>query len=144
MKRLSKKKMIIFAIGQLGWSMLSGIINTWLVTFYLPAQVDIDGGATQYIVPGLVIFGFLTVLGLITGLSRIFDAITDPLIANMSDRFNNKWGRRNPFMQWAAIPLSIVTVLLFCAPVEAISSTNIIWISVFIVLFYTFMTMYCT
>ena len=144
MKRLTKKKMIVFAIGQLGWSMLSGIINTWLVTFYLPAQVDIEGGATQYITPGLVIFGFLTILGLITALSRIFDAITDPLIANMSDRFNNKWGRRNPFMQWAAIPLSIVTVLLFCAPVKAISGTNVVWISIFIVLFYTFMTMYCT
>ena len=144
MKRLTKKKMIIFAIGQLGWSMLSGIINTWLVTFYLPAQVDIEGGATQYITPGLVIFGFLTILGLITALSRIFDAITDPLIANMSDRFNNKWGRRNPFMQWAAIPLSVVTVLLFCAPVKAISGINVLWISIFIVLFYTFMTMYCT
>ena len=144
MIRLTKKKMIIFAIGQLGWSMLSGIINTWLVTFYLPAQVDIEGGATQYITPGLVIFGFLTILGLITALSRIFDAITDPLIANMSDRFNNKWGRRNPFMQWAAIPLSVVTVLLFCAPVKAISGTNVLWISIFIVLFYTFMTMYCT
>ena len=124
--------------------MLSGIINTWLVTFYLPAQVDIEGGATQYITPGLVIFGFLTILGLITALSRIFDAITDPLIANMSDRFNNKWGRRNPFMQWAAIPLSAVTVLLFCAPVKAISGVNVVWISIFIVLFYTFMTMYCT
>ena len=144
MKRLTKKKMIIFAIGQLGWSMLSGIINTWLVTFYLPAQVDIEGGATQYITPGLVIFGFLTILGLITALSRIFDAITDPLIANMSDRFNNKWGRRNPFMQWAAIPLSVVTVLLFCAPVKAVSGINVLWISIFIVLFYTFMTMYCT
>ncbi|MBR6918489.1 MAG: MFS transporter [Clostridia bacterium] len=144
MKRLTKKQMIIFAIGQLGWSMLSGIINTWLVTFYLPTQGDIDGGATQYIMPGLVILGFLTILGLITALSRIFDAVTDPLIASMSDRSRNKRGRRIPFMQKAAIPLSAVTVLLFCAPVEAISGINVAWISVFIVLFYLFMTMYCT
>ena len=144
MKRLTKKQMIIFAIGQLGWSMLSGIISAWLVTFYLPTQNDIDGGATQYIQPGLVIFGFLTILGLITALSRIFDAVTDPLIANLSDRSTNKRGRRIPFMQFAAIPLSIVTVLLFCAPVETISSINIVWISVFIILFYLFMTMYCT
>ena len=136
--------MIIFAIGQLGWSMLSGIINAWLVTFYLPAQVDIDAGATQYITPGLVIFGFLTILGLITAASRIFDAVTDPLIASMSDRSKNKRGRRIPFMQFAAIPLSVVTVLLFCAPVEMISGINVAWISVFIVLFYLFMTMYCT
>ena len=144
MKRLTKKQMRIFAVGQLGWSTLSGIISAWFVTFYLPTQVDIDGGAIQYIVPGLVIGGFLTVLGLITALSRIFDAVTDPWIASLSDRSKNPRGRRIPFMQYAAVPLSAVTVLLFCAPVNMISGWNIAWISVFIVLFYLFMTMYCT
>ncbi len=144
MKRLTKKQMRIFAVGQLGWSTLSGIISAWFVTFYLPTQVDIDGGAIQYIVPGLVIGGFLTVLGLITALSRIFDAVTDPWIASLSDRSKNPRGRRIPFMQYAAVPLSVVTVLLFCAPVNMISGWNIAWISVFIVLFYLFMTMYCT
>ena len=145
MKRLSKKQMRIFAVGQLGWSTLSGIISAWFVTFYLPTQADIsENGAIQYITPGLVIGGFLTVLGLITALSRVFDAVTDPWIASMSDRSRNKRGRRIPFMQYAAIPLSVVTVLLFCAPVNMISSWNIVWISVFIVLFYLFMTMYCT
>ncbi|MBK6090113.1 MFS transporter [Ruminococcus difficilis] len=144
MKRLTKKQMRIFAVGQLGWSTLSGIISAWFVTFYLPTQVDIENGAIQYIVPGLVIGGFLTVLGLITALSRIFDAITDPWIASLSDRSKNPRGRRIPFMQYAAIPLSLVTVLLFCAPVNMISGWNIAWISVFIVLFYLFMTMYCT
>ncbi len=136
--------MIIFAVGQLGWSILSGIINAWFVTFYLPTQGDISSGATQFIKPGLIILGFLTILGLITAISRIFDAVTDPLIASLSDRSTNKRGRRIPFMQYAAIPLSVVTVLLFCAPVEAISGWNVAWISVFIVLFYLFMTMYCT
>ena len=136
--------MIIFAIGQLGWSMLSGIISAWLVTFYLPTSGDITNGAIQYIVPGLVIGGFMTVLGLITALSRIFDAVTDPLIASLSDRSKNPKGRRIPFMKVAAIPLSIVTVLLFCAPVAGQSAWNIVWISVAIVLFYLFMTMYCT
>ena len=144
MKRLTKRQMRIFAVGQLGWSTLSGIISAWFVTFYLPTQVDIEAGANQYIVPGLIIGGFLTVLGLITALSRVFDAVTDPLIASLSDRSKNKRGRRIPFMQFAAVPLSAVTVLLFCAPVEEISSWNVVWISVFIVLFYLFMTMYCT
>ena len=140
MKRLSKKQMIIFAIGQLGWSMLSGIISAWLVTFYLPSAGDIAKGATQYIVPGLIIGGFMTVLGLITALSRIFDAVTDPLIASLSDRSKNPRGRRIPFMQIAAIPLSVVTVLLFCAPIEKISGWNIAWIAGFIILFYLFMS----
>ena len=136
--------MRIFAVGQLGWSILSGIISAWFVTFYLPTQSDIDSGAVQYIAPGLVIGGFLTILGIITALSRVFDAVTDPLIASVSDRSRNKRGRRIPFMQYAAVPLSVVTVLLFCAPIEEISGWNVAWISVFIVLFYFFMTMYCT
>ena len=136
--------MRIFAVGQLGWSTLSGIISAWFVTFYLPTQNDIKAGAIQYIMPGLIIGGFLTILGLITALSRVFDAITDPLIASLSDRSKNKRGRRIPFMQYAAIPLSFVTVLLFCAPIETISGWNVAWISVFVVLFYLFMTMYCT
>ena len=144
MKRLTKRQMRIFAVGQLGWSTLSGIISAWFVTFYLPTQNDINSGAIQYIMPGLVIGGFLTILGLITALSRVFDAVTDPLIASLSDRSKNKRGRRIPFMQYAAIPLSVVTVLLFCAPVETISGWNVAWISVFVVLFYLFMTMYCT
>ena len=142
--------MIIFAIGQLGWSILGGIINAWLVTFYLPTQQDLKpiaeggNGATQFIIPGLVIGGFLTVLGLITALSRVFDAVTDPLIASLSDRSRNPRGRRMPFMRFSAIPFAVVTVLLFCAPINAISGWNIVWISIFIVLFYLFMTMYCT
>ena len=145
MKRLSKKQMWIFAVGQLGWSTLSGIIGAWFVTFYLPTSEDLTtGGAIQYITPGLVIGGFLTILGLITALSRIFDAVTDPLIASLSDRSKNPRGRRIPFMRLAAIPLSVVTVLLFCAPIEKISGINVAWISVFVVLFYLFMTMYCT
>ena len=148
MKRLSKKQMIIFALGQFGWSLLGGIISAWLVTYFLPTSGDALAGATKYIVPGLAIGGFLTVIGLITALSRIFDAVTDPLIASMSDRSRNPRGRRIPFMQVAAIPFAVVTVLMFCIDFGAYNSSlgwlNILWVSVMIVLFYLFMTMYCT
>ena len=144
MKHLTKRQMRIFAVGQLGWSILGGIISAWLVTFYLPTKGDLDAGATSFIVPGLVIGGFLTILGLITALCRVFDAITDPLVASLSDRSKNKRGRRIPFMQLAAIPFAVITVLIFCAPVEAISGWNVAWIAIFLVLFYTFMTIYCT
>ena len=148
-KRLSKKQMIIFSVGQFGWSLLGGIISAWLVTYFLPTAVDVQqNGAIQYIVPGLAIGGFMTVLGLITALSRVFDAITDPLIASLSDRSKNPRGRRIPFMQIASIPFAVITVLLFVIDFGAYNSNlgwlNILWVSVMIVLFYLFMTMYCT
>ena len=141
--------MIIFAVGQFGWSLLGGIISAWLVTYFLPTQTDVvNNGAIQYLVPGLAIGGFLTVIGLITALSRIFDAVTDPLIASLSDRSRNPRGRRIPFMQIAAVPFAVVTVLMFCIDFGSYNSSlgwlNILWVSVMIVLFYLFMTMYCT
>lgn len=144
-RRLTKKEMRIFAIGQLGWSILGGIINTWLVTFYLPTKDAVENEQAPFYVPtGLIIFGVLTILGLITFICRIFDAVTDPLIATLSDRSKNPKGRRIPFMRVAAVPFAVITVLVFCAPVQEISGINIAWVLVFLILFYLFMTMYCT
>ena len=147
-KRLTKKQMIIFSLGQLGWSLLGGIISAWLVTYFLPTKDDVAVGAVKYLIPGLAIGGFLTIIGLITAVSRIFDAVTDPLIASLSDRSKNPKGRRIPFMKFAAIPFAVITVLMFVIDFGAYDSSlgwlNILWVSVMIVLFYLFMTMYCT
>ena len=145
-RRLTKKEMRIFAVGQLGWSILSGIITAWLVTFYLPTKSDIEAGAPMYLPSGLIILGILTILGLISFICRIFDAVTDPLIASLSDRSKNPKGRRIPFMKRAAIPFAIVAVLVFFAPQAGTTSSwiNIVWVLVTLILFYLFMTMYCT
>lgn len=142
-RRLTKKEMWIFAIGQLGWSILEGIINAWLVTFYLPTKGDIDSGAVQFIRPGFIVLG-LTILGVIAAICRIFDAVTDPLIASISERSKNPKGRRIPFMKKAAVPFALSAVIVFCAPIQAISNINTVWILGFLILFYLFMTMYCT
>ena len=156
-KRLTKKQMWIFAIGQLGWSLLGGIISAWLVAFYLPTKdatnpAYFSGTEINFftlITPGLIIGGFLTIIGLITALCRIWDAVSDPLIANLSDNSKNPKGRRFPFMKMAAIPFAVITVLVFMAPTLFTGSTepsgwNIAWVAIMLVLFYTFMTIYCT
>ena len=149
-RRLTKSEMWTFAVGQLGWSILSGIIGTWLVTFYLPTSDAVkESGALFYVPTGLIILGVLTILGLITFICRIFDAVTDPWIASLSDRSSNPKGRRIPFMKRAAVPFAIVTVLVFCTPFGGVKSgdtnpLNIVWILVTLILFYLFMTMYCT
>ena len=143
-RRLTKKEMRIFAVGQLGWSILGGLINAWLVTFYLPTEQDIAKGANFYLPTGLIIFGILTILGLIAFICRIFDAVTDPGIASLSDRSTNPKGRRIPFMKRAAVPFALITVLVFFAPVNGVSGVNIAWVLCTLILFYLFMTMYCT
>jgi GPH family glycoside/pentoside/hexuronide:cation symporter len=65
------------------------------------------------------------------------------MVANLSDNSKNPKGRRLPFMRFAAIPFAITTCLVFMANFDT-KAANIAWIAVFLVLFYTFMTIYCT
>ncbi|MBR5981257.1 MAG: sodium:solute symporter, partial [Firmicutes bacterium] len=81
MKTVSTKIKWIFAIGQLGWSILAGIIGNLLVNFYLP---DSTGDGVITFVTSATVLG-LTAIGIITACGRIVDAVTDPWIANLSD-----------------------------------------------------------
>ena len=142
-KVASNKILWIFAIGQLGWSMLSGIVNNWLVFFYQPSQVELANGQVEFI-PQVTLLGIFTILGLISAIGRVFDAVTDPLIAGKSDSLKHKLGRRIPFMRFAAIPFGVVTVLLFTSPFPAGSTGNAVVLFIMAMLFYLCMTCYCT
>ena len=145
MKKVTNKVLWLFAVGQLGLSILAGIVVNWLVFFYQPeAQELIDNPGHKLFIPqGAILIG-LTVIGLITATGRIFDAVTDPLIASKSDRSKNKNGRRIPFMRAAAIPFGLITVLLFMSPVDGISNINAGVLALLALLFYLFLTIYCT
>lgn len=143
LKQASKKIMWLFAVGQLGWSMLSGVVTSWLVYFYQPSDDVVSKGQTLFLPQGAVFIG-LTIIGLIAAIGRIFDAVTDPWIAGKSDRCRSRLGRRIPFMRAAAVPLGIVTVLVFFSPVNFTSPVNGIFLLVMDLLFYLFMTIYCT
>ena len=144
MKKLSTGKMWLFAVGQLGWSMMSGLISNWLVYFYQPDAVAQEAGQTIFVPQGLVVLGIFTVVGGITALGRLFDAVTDPWIASMSDKCKSKDGRRIPFLKWASLPLALTTVLVFCAPIGHNSVLNVIWLFVFVMGYYLSITAYCT
>ena len=101
-KKLTRKVIWMFAVGQLGWSTLAAIVTNWVISFYEPNQEMLDAGQTVFLPQGRVILGVVTILGGIYALGRLFDAVTDPWIANLSDKSTNPKGRRLPFMQKAA------------------------------------------
>ena len=143
-KKLTTGKVWCFAIGQLGWSILSALISNFMAQYYAPDPATIEAGQPIFIPQGLVIFGILTILGAITWFGRIFDAVTDPWIASLSDRCKSKAGRRIPFMRLAAVPFALTTVLTFWSPVNGESWLNAGFLFLMLTLFYLFMTMYCT
>lgn len=143
-KKLADDRVIwLFAIGQLGWSILSGIISNWLVYYYQPDASLIERGLAVFITQGTVLLG-ATVIGLISASGRLVDAFIDPFIGHKSDSCTHKLGRRMPFMRYAAIPFGIVTTLVFVSPVNGTSTANDIALLVMVLLFYFCMTCYCT
>ena len=50
-------------------------------------------------------------LGIIGVIHRVWDAIYDPIIANVSDNTRTRWGRRRPYILIGAIATAIVTPL---------------------------------
>ncbi|MDW8103194.1 MAG: MFS transporter, partial [Anaerolineae bacterium] len=71
-----------------------------------------------------LLFFFTDVLGLDPGLTGTalmvgkltWDAINDPIFGYWSDRVKTRLGRRRPFMLLGAIPLGLVTWMLFSLP----------------------------
>lgn len=133
-------QIIIYALGQLGWSLAAFGADNLLVYFYMPPESGEQQINAVFIHQG-AIFGIIAILGLISFSSRIFDAITDPMIANWSDQSNSKFGKRKYFMGLAALPFAILSFLVFF-PIfsDIIYNTVYLWLMVF--LFYLFMTMY--
>jgi glycoside/pentoside/hexuronide:cation symporter, GPH family len=139
-EKLPLSKQIAYALGQFGWSLLSGIIGSYLIFYYIPTQAS----GLPIFIPQVTFFGFMTIIGAITMFGRFFDAITDPWIATLSDRSKSKAGRRISFMRNAAVPLALSTVLVFWSPVSGESTLNALVLVVSITLFYLFITMYVT
>jgi len=138
---LSKK--IIFSLGQLGWALTSYAPGMLLVYFYLPPDSAAGQTFPARIYQGYVL-GILTIIGLAYGVGRLFDAVTDPLIAGLSDRSKAKMGRRRLFLAISVLPFALTSILIFTPPAAGQSPINSVWVFAFVIIFYWFMTMYVT
>ena len=97
--------------------------------------------ATNWIFNALTFFFYTQVLGLSGTLTAaavtigiISDAITDPLMGSISDRWRSKLGRRHPFMYAAPIPLILTIYFVFNPPADLSSMQLFAWFAVFTVL----------
>ncbi len=131
---------LVYALGQLGWSLAAFGAANLLVYFYMPPEEGASAVFPTYIFQGAVL-GILTVIGILNFGARIFDAITDPLIANWSDKSESSFGKRKRIMAIGALPFALFSFLIFYPPFESINA-NSIWLGGTIFFFYLFMTIY--
>ncbi|MFY9242393.1 MAG: MFS transporter, partial [Polaribacter sp.] len=93
----------------------------------------------------LTAFGMDPVLaGLLGGLPRIFDAITDPIMGFISDNTNSKWGRRRPYIFVGAILSGILFAVLWQLDPENTQAFNFWYFLIFSMIFLIGNTMFAT
>ena len=86
------------------------------------------------------IFGLSLVdAGVLVLVTRIWDAVSDPMMGIISDRTQTKWGKYRPYLLWVAPFFSICGILLFTTPDLAYGG-KLIWAYVTYILMMTVYT----
>jgi GPH family glycoside/pentoside/hexuronide:cation symporter len=129
--RLPRWMKLAYGAGAAGWVLVDRVVITWLYYFYITAPVD---GADALMLP--VTFGLVMLVG------RLVDALSDPVVARLSDNHQGRLGRRMPFMLGSAVPYVAVFVALFYPPVAQQSGWNALWLAVFLGLYFILFTAY--
>ena len=135
---LPKRKMIRYCLSDIAKGLFNGMIGNYLLYFFQPT---VKSGIPA-LLPQNKLLGFITVMALLTGLGKVIDAVTDPWVANLSDKCTHKDGRRVPFMKYAAIPYAVSVYMIFMAPFAQGSAANAVWVGFFLIAYYTAYTFF--
>jgi len=107
---------------------------------------DLGPAITANILSFFLLFFFTNVAGLDAGLagsilliSKVWDAINDPIVGVLTDRTQSRWGRRLPWLLYGAIPFGVFFFLQWIVPTT--DQWGLFWYYIAIsVMFNTFYT----
>lgn len=95
--KLSEK--IGYGLGDMSSSMFWKIFSYYLPIFYS----DVFG-----LKPAHAAFLLL--------ITKLYDAVSDPVMGIIADRTHSKWGKYRPYLLWIAIPFALVGIMSFYTP----------------------------
>jgi Na+/melibiose symporter-like transporter len=107
------------------------------------------GAGYMYLLMSLYVMKFSTdvlliapaVMGVIFSISRIWDAISDPIAGYLSDRTTFKFGRRRTWMLLSFIPISFGFLAVFSPPESMQGQSLDLWMMIAILSFYSAITL---
>ena len=82
------------------------------------------------------------VMGVIFSISRIWDAISDPIAGYLSDRTTFKFGRRRTWMLLSFIPIAFGFLAVFSPPESMQGQSLDLWMMIAILSFYSAITLF--
>jgi GPH family glycoside/pentoside/hexuronide:cation symporter len=122
---LSFAEKLLYASGSLGANITFQTVATWLIYFYAPPE---DSERSPLVGIGVV--------GAVLVVSRIIEALDDPLIGYWSDITRSRWGRRLPFIVAGTPALALTFFLLWTPPTSDESVWNGIYLFVVLEAFF--------
>ena len=81
-------------------------------------------------------------VGVVLAIPLLWDAITDPIMGNISDNFKSKYGRRRPFIFIGAILMGASFASIWLIPMDWSDAGKLAWFLVTSLLFYTAYTIF--
>ncbi len=108
------------------------------------------GVGYMYLLIGLYIMKFSTdvllispaIMGTIFGVSRVWDAISDPLVGYVSDKTESRLGRRRSWLLLSMAPVALLFIMVFSPPASLSGTALVIWMAVGVIGFYSAMTLF--
>lgn len=82
------------------------------------------------------------IVGSIFLIAKLWDAVSDPLIGNLSDRTQHASGRRRPWLRAAAPLLAVFSIMAWAPPASLEGWSLNVWIGVAVLGFYTAYTIF--
>lgn len=138
MKKITRRSIVLYCLPLFAVGLFTTMLNNYLIYFYQPTAAS---GLPVLITQGYVFAGVLTVIGLIKAVGHVIDAVSDPMVAGLSDKSGHRDGRRIPFLRRYAVPFALCALLIFCSPFQS-ALLNDLWLAVFIWAYYIFYTLY--
>lgn len=137
-RQLPRRKIARYFVSDIAKGLFNGMIGNYLLYVYQPTTQS----GLPSLLPDNKLLGFITIMAILTGISKVVDAITDPLVASLSDKCKSPHGRRMPFLRVAAVPYALCVLMVFMAPFQAGSVGNAIWVGFFLIAYYVFYTIF--
>ncbi|MGI9591279.1 MAG: MFS transporter, partial [Myxococcota bacterium] len=82
------------------------------------------------------------VMGVVYGLSRLWDAVSDPVAGYLSDGTRSRLGRRRSWLLASVLPLAAGLFLTWCPPADLQGAALVAWVAAGVFLFYTGTTIF--
>lgn len=81
-------------------------------------------------------------VGVVLAVPLLWDAITDPIMGNISDKFRSRYGRRRPFIFAGAILMGLTFASIWMIPLGWSDAGKLTWFIVTSLMFYTSYTIF--